>query len=129
MLNYLKKIHLLEAKSPPNNDSNEQQYIYYHVPVSNSFSALSNKDNHEDTSVLTEHSSSEGLHLGEWTNVTKKNPKKNKNPQPKPTLSPTKFTQEVHQIETATTNISPSPIVRESYYQHPFTSALIFCCM
>ena len=123
------KIRLLEKKSPPNNDSNEQQHIYYHVPVSNSFSALSNKDNHEGTSILTENSSSEGLQLGEWTKVTKKNPRKKKNPQPKPTLSPTKSTQEVHQIETPTTNISPSPIVRESSYQHPFTSALIFCCM
>ena len=61
----LGKIRLLETKSPPNNDSNKQQHIYYHVPVSNSFSALSNEENHEDTSVLTEHSSSEGLQLGE----------------------------------------------------------------
>ena len=30
---------------------------------------------------------SEGLQLVEWTKVTKKNPKKNENPQPKPTLS------------------------------------------
>ena len=86
----LEKIRVLETKSPPNNDSNEQQHIYYQVPVSNSFSALSNKDNHEDTSVLTENPSSEGLQLGEWTKVTKKNPKKKENSQPKPTLSPTK---------------------------------------
>ena len=57
----IKKIRSLETKSPPNNDSNEQQQIYYQVTVSNSFSALSNKDNHEDNSVLTENSSSEGL--------------------------------------------------------------------
>ena len=57
----LEKIRLLETKSPPNNDSNEQQHIYYQVPVSNSFSALNNNDNHEDTSVLIENSSSEGL--------------------------------------------------------------------
>ena len=60
----LEKIRLLETKSPPNNDSNEQQHIYCRVPVSNSFSALSNKYNHEDTSVLTENSSSEGLQPG-----------------------------------------------------------------
>ena len=86
----LEKIRVLETKFPPNNDSNEQQHIYYQVPVSNSLSALSNKDNHEDTSVLTENPSSEGLQLGEWTKVTKKNPKKKENPQPKATLSPTK---------------------------------------
>ena len=57
----LKKIHLLETKSPPNNDSNEQQHIYSQVPVLISSSALSNKNNHKDTSVLTENSSSEGL--------------------------------------------------------------------
>ena len=67
----LEKIRLLETKSPPNNDSNEQQHIYYQATVSNSFSALSNKDNHEDTSALIENSSSEGLHVGEWTKVTK----------------------------------------------------------
>ena len=89
------KIRLLEKKSPPNNDFNEQQHIYYHVPVPSSFSALTNKDNHEGTSVLTEHSSSEGLQLGKWTNMTKKNPKKKKIPQPKSTLSPTTSTQEV----------------------------------
>ena len=44
----LEKICLLQTKSPPNNDSNEQRRIYYQLPVSNSFSALSNKDNHED---------------------------------------------------------------------------------
>ena len=48
----LEKIRLLETKSPPNNDSNEQQHMYYQVPVSNSFSALRNMDNHEDTSVF-----------------------------------------------------------------------------
>ena len=73
----------------------------------------------EDTSVLTKHSPSEGLQLVEWAKVTKKNPKKMENPQPKPTLSPTKFTQEFHQIKTPSTNKSPSPIVRESSYQHP----------
>ena len=57
----IEKIRSLETKSPPNNDSNEQQQIYYQVTVSNSFSALSNKDNHEDNSVLTENSSSDGL--------------------------------------------------------------------
>ena len=83
--------------------------------------------NHEDTSVLTENSLSEGLQLAERTKVTKKNPKKNENPQPKPifsstfspTLSPTKSTQEVHQIKTPPINISPSTTVRESSYQHP----------
>ena len=84
-------------------------------------------DNHEDTSVLTENSSSESLQLAEWTKVTKKNPKKKENPQPKPTLSPallptlspTKFTQELHQIKTPPINTSPSTTVRESSYQHP----------
>ena len=68
----LEKIRLLEINSPPNNDSNEQQNIYYQVPVSNSFSTLRNMDNHEDTSVFTEHSSSEGLQLVEWTKVYEK---------------------------------------------------------
>ena len=84
-------------------------------------------DNHEDTSVLTENSSFEGLQLVEWMKVTKKNPKKKENPQPKPTLlptltptlSPTKSTQEVHQPKTPPINTSPSTIVRESSYQHP----------
>ena len=51
----LKKIRLLETKSPPNNDSDEKQHINYQVPVSNSlsaFSALRNMDNHGNTSVL-----------------------------------------------------------------------------
>ena len=55
--------------------------------------------------------------------VTKKNPKKKENPQPKPTLLPTllpfKSTQEVHQTKTPPTNTSPSTIVRKSSYQHP----------
>ena len=102
----LEKICLLERKSLSNNDSNEQQHIHYHVPVSNSFSALSNKENYEDTPVLTENSSSEGLQLGKWTEVTKKNPKKKGNSQLKPTLSPTKSTQEVQQIKTPPTNTS-----------------------
>ena len=76
----LEKIRLLEINSPPNNDSNEQQNIYYQVPVSNSFSTLRNMDNHEDTSVFTEHSSSEGLQLVEWTKVTKKKSKEKGNP-------------------------------------------------
>ena len=50
--------------------------------------------------------------------MTKKNPKKKENPQPKPTLSPTKSTQKVYQIKTPPINTSPSPIVRESSYQH-----------
>ena len=108
----LEKICLLETKSPPNKDSNEQQHIYYQVPVSNSFSILSNNDNHEDTSVLPEYSSSEGLQLGEWTKVMKKNPKKKENPQPKPTLSTTKSTQEVDRMKTPPIT-SPSPIVRK----------------
>ena len=115
---------IAETKSPPNNDSNEQQNIYYQVPISNSFSTSRNMDNHEGTSVLTENSSSEGLQLIEWTKVTKKNPKKKENPQPKPnllpTLSPTlsssKSTQEVHQTKTPPINISPSTIVRELSY-------------
>ena len=123
----LEKICLLETNSPPNNDSNEQQNICYHIPVSNSFSTLRNMGNHEDTSVLTENSSSECLQLVKWRKVTKKNPKKNENPQPKPTLlsvlSPTlsssKSTQEVHQTKTPPINTSPSTIVRESSYQHP----------
>ena len=49
-------------------------------------------DNHEDILVLTENSSSEGLQLGEWTKEMSKNPRKKENPQPKPTLSPTKST-------------------------------------
>ena len=32
-------------------------------------------ENHEDDSVLTENSLSEGLQLGEWTKVTKKKSK------------------------------------------------------
>ena len=120
----LEKIRLLETKSPPNNDSNEQQNIYYQVPISNSFSTLRNTDNHEDTSVLTGNSSSEGLQLIEWTKVTKENPKKKENPQPKPTLlltlSPTlsssKPTEEVHQTKTPPINTSPPTIVRESSY-------------
>ena len=115
----LEKIRLLETKSPRYNDSNEQQKIYYQVPVSNTFSTLRKMENHEDTLVLTENSSSEGLQLGDWTKVTKKNPKKKENPQPKPTLSPTKSTPEVHQIKTPPINTSPSPIIRESSYQHP----------
>ena len=35
------------------------------------------------------------------------------------TLSPTKFTQELHQIKTPPINTSPSTTVRESSYQHP----------
>ena len=120
----LEKIRLLETKSPPNNDSNEQQNIYYQVPISNSFSTLRNTGNHEDTSVLTGNSSSEGLQLIEWTKVTKENPKKKENPQPKPTLlltlSPTlsssKPTEEVHQTKTPPINTSPPTIVRESSY-------------
>ena len=120
----LEKIRLLETKSPPNNDSNEQQNIYYQVPISNSFSTLRNTDNHEDTSVLTGNSSSEGLQRIEWTKVTKENPKKKENPQPKPTLlltlSPTlsssKPTEEVHQTKTPPINTSPPTIVRESSY-------------
>ena len=115
----LEKIRLLETKSPRYNDSNEQQKIYYQVPVSNTFSTLRKMENHEDTLVLTENSSSEGLQLGDWTKVTKKNPKKKENPQPKPTLSPTKSTPEVHQIKTPPINTSPSPIIPESSYQHP----------
>ena len=76
-------------------------------------------DNYEDISVLTENSLFEGLQLGEWTKVTKKNPKKMENQQLKPTSSPTKSTQEVHQIKTPPINTSPSPIVHESSYQHP----------
>ena len=34
------KIRLLETKSPPNNDSNEQQHINHHFPISNSFRVL-----------------------------------------------------------------------------------------
>ena len=45
--------------------------------------------------------------------------KKKENPQPEPTLSPTKSTQEVHQIKTPPINTSLSPIVRKSSYQHP----------
>ena len=56
----LEKIRLLETKSPPNNDSNEQQNIYYQVPVSHSFSTLRNMEHHEGTLVLPENSSSEG---------------------------------------------------------------------
>ena len=40
----LEKIRLLETKSPPNNDSNEQKHICYQVPVSNSFNALRNME-------------------------------------------------------------------------------------
>ena len=54
----LEKIRLLETKSPPNN--NEQQNIYYQVPVSHSFSTLRNMEHHEGTLVLPENSSSEG---------------------------------------------------------------------
>ena len=78
----LEKIGLLETKSPPNNDSNEQQNIYYQVSVSNSFSTLRNMGNHEDTSVLTENSSSEGLQLVEWTKVRKKIQRKRKTHNP-----------------------------------------------
>ena len=46
----------------------------------------------------------------------KKNVKKKENPQPEPTLSPTKSTQEVHQIKTPPINTSLSPIVRKSSY-------------
>ena len=76
----LEKIRLLETKSPPNNDSNEQQNIYYQVPVSNNFSNLRNMDNHEETSVLTENSSSEGLQLVEWKKVTEKQSKEKGKP-------------------------------------------------
>ena len=76
-------------------------------------------DNHKDTSVLTENSSSQGLQLWEWTKVTKKNSKKKENPKPKPTLSPTKSTQEIHQIKNPPINTSPSLIVRETSYQLP----------
>ena len=123
----LGKIRLLETNSLPNNDSNEQQNICYQVPVSNSLSTLRNTDDHEDTSVLAENSSPEGLQLVEWTKVTEKNPKKKENPQPKPTLLPTlsptffpsKFTQEVHQTKIPPINTSHSTIVRESSSQHP----------
>ena len=108
----LDKIHLLETKALQNNDSNEQQHIYYQVPVSNSFSTFINMENHEGDSILTENYLSEGLPLGQWTKVTNKNPKKKENSQPKPTLSTTKSTQEVHQIKTPPINTSPSPIVR-----------------
>ena len=40
----LEKIRLLETKSPPNNDSNEQKHICYQIPVSNSFTALRNME-------------------------------------------------------------------------------------
>ena len=123
----LEKIRLLETKSLPNNDFNEQQNTCYQAPVSNSFSTLRNMDDHGKNSVLTENSSSEGLQLVEWTKVTKKNPNKKENPQPKPTLlrtlslslSPSKSTQEVHQTKIPPINISPSTIVRESSNQHP----------
>ena len=123
----LEKIRLLETKSSPNNDSKEQQNTYYQVPVSNRLSTLRNLFNHEDTSFLTENSSSEGLQLVEWTKITKKNSKKKENLQSKPTLSPTlsltlsptKSTQEVHQIKTPPINTSPSTIVHESSYHHP----------
>ena len=114
----LDKIRLLETKALQNNDSNAQQHIYYQVPVTNSFSTFINMENHEDDSVLTENSLSEGLQLGEWTKVTNKNPKKKENSQPKPTLSTTKSTQEHHQIKTPPINTSPSPLVRGSSYQH-----------
>ena len=114
----LDKIHLLETKALQNNDSNEQQHIYYQVPVSNSFSTFINMENPEGDSILTENYLSEGLPLGQWTKVTNKNPKKKENSQPKPTLSTTKSTQEVHQIKTPPINTSPSPIVRGSSYQH-----------
>ena len=68
----LEKICLLETKSLPNNDFSEQQNICYQVPVSNSFSTLRNMNDHGNTSVLTENSSSEGLQLVEWMKVTKK---------------------------------------------------------
>ena len=123
----LEKIRLLETKSLPNNDFNEQQNTCYQAPVSNSFSTLRNMDDHGKNSVLTENSSSEGLQLVEWTKVTKKNPNKKENPQPKPTLlrtlslslSPSKSTQEVHQTKIPPINTSPSTIVRESSNQHP----------
>ena len=54
--------------------------------------------------------------------MTRKNPKKKENPQPKSTISSTKSTQEVHQIKTPPKNTSPSPIVRESSY---LTSTLL----
>ena len=76
----LEKIRLLETKSPPNNDSNEQQNIYYQVAVSNNFSNLRKMDNHEETSVLTENSSSEGLQLVEWKKVTEKQSKEKGKP-------------------------------------------------
>ena len=56
----LEKIRLLETKSPPNNDSIEQQNIYYQVPVSHSFRTLRKMEHHEGTLVLPENSSSEG---------------------------------------------------------------------
>ena len=72
---------------------------------------------------MLENFSSEGLQLVEWTKVTKKNPKKKENPQPKPTLlptlSPSKSTHEVHQTKTPPINTSPLTKVRESSYQHP----------
>ena len=71
----LEKIRLLQTNSPPNNDSNEQQNISYQIPVLSSFSTLRSMGNHEDTTVLAEHSSSEGFQLVEWTKFTKKNPK------------------------------------------------------
>ena len=71
----LEKIRLLQTNSPPNNDSNEQQNISYQIPVLNSFSTLRNMGNLEDTTVLAEHSLSEGFQLVEWTKFTKKNPK------------------------------------------------------
>ena len=74
----LKKICLVETKSLPNNDFNEQQNICYQVPVSNSFSTLRNMNDHGNTSVLTENSSYESLQLVEWTKVTKKIQRKRK---------------------------------------------------
>ena len=76
----LEKIRLLETKSPPNNDSNEQQNIYYQVHVSNNFSNLRNMGNDEETSVLTENFSSEGLQLVEWTKSYEKKSKEKGKP-------------------------------------------------
>ena len=119
----LEKISLVETKSLPNNDFNEQQNICYQVPVSNSFSTLRNMNDHGNTSVLTENSSSEGLQLVEWTKVTIKTKEKGKPTtllsSLSPTLSPSKSTQEVHQTKTSPINTSPSTIVRESSNQNP----------
>ena len=71
----LEKIRLLQTNYPPNNDSTKQQNISYQIPVLSSFSTLRNMGNHEDTTILAEHSLSEGFQLVEWTKFTKKYPK------------------------------------------------------